>query len=188
MTYSLPSRTAVVVSWVGSAPAPGSVIEKHDRISPASSGFIHRSFWKSFPPIASSSALPESGALLPKMGGANTDWPRISCMSPSLSWPKPPPPSSGSRCAAHSPWSFTCCLSPSVCAANASGLRSATSSGRISSRTKVRIHSSFASNSGSVEKFQLISGLLLETRAHRQHCPCAIAPPESQRSRFRAVI
>ena len=85
MTYSSPSRTARVVSFVGSAPAPGSVIEKHERISPASSGFIHRCFWKSSPPIASSSALPESGALLPKMDGASAERPRISCMRPSLS-------------------------------------------------------------------------------------------------------
>ena len=32
MIHSPPSRTACVVSSVGSAPAPGSVIEKHDRI------------------------------------------------------------------------------------------------------------------------------------------------------------
>ena len=34
---------------------------------------------------------------LPKMLGAYTHWPRISCMRPSLSWPKPWPPSSGRR-------------------------------------------------------------------------------------------
>src|SRR5215213_9145433 len=41
MTHSSPSSTAWVVSSVGSAPAPGSVIEKQLRISPASSGCIH---------------------------------------------------------------------------------------------------------------------------------------------------
>ena len=69
MTHSSPSRTAVVVSSVGSAPAPGSVIEKHERYLPSSSGCIHRSFCSSVPPTAISSALPESGALLPKMLG-----------------------------------------------------------------------------------------------------------------------
>ncbi len=70
MTYSSPSRTAVVVSIVGSAPAPGSVIEKQLRSSPRSSGCIQRSFCSGLPPSASSSALPESGAWLPKIGGA----------------------------------------------------------------------------------------------------------------------
>jgi hypothetical protein len=66
ITYSSPSSTARVASSVGSAPAPGSVIEKQLRSSPRSSGCIHRSFCSAEPPIASSSALPESGALLPK--------------------------------------------------------------------------------------------------------------------------
>ena len=54
-------------------------------------------------PMASSSALPESGALLPNTTGPYGVWPRISCMRPSLTWPNPPPPSSGGRCDAHSP-------------------------------------------------------------------------------------
>ena len=69
MTHSSPSCTAAVVSSVGSAPAPGSVIEKHERILPSSSGCIHCSFCSSVPPTAISSALPESGAWLPKMRG-----------------------------------------------------------------------------------------------------------------------
>ena len=73
MIHSSPSRTAWVVSSVGSAPAPGSVIEKHDRISCDSSGSIHLRFCSSVPPNDSNSALPESGALLPKMRGANVD-------------------------------------------------------------------------------------------------------------------
>ena len=59
-----------MTSSVGSAPAPGSVIEKQERSSPARSGSIQRFFCSSFAPTASSSALPESGALLPKMAGA----------------------------------------------------------------------------------------------------------------------
>ena len=69
ITHSSPSRIAVVVSSVGSAPALGSVIEKHERILPSSSGCIQRSFCSSVPPTAISSALPESGAWLPKMLG-----------------------------------------------------------------------------------------------------------------------
>ena len=70
MTHSSPSRSARVDSRVGSAPAPGSVIEKHERSSPARRGSIQRRFCSSVPPTAISSALPESGALLPKMLGA----------------------------------------------------------------------------------------------------------------------
>src|SRR4029450_2659978 len=56
MTHSSPSRTALVVSSVGSAPAPGSVIEKHERYLPSRSGRIQRSFCSSAPPTASSPA------------------------------------------------------------------------------------------------------------------------------------
>ena len=51
--------------------------------------------------------LPESGAWLPNANGASGEVPRISCMRPSLTWPKPCPPSSGSRCAAYRPRSLT---------------------------------------------------------------------------------
>ena len=87
MTYSSPSRTARVDSSVGSEPAVfGSVIEKPLRSRPSSSGCSHCSRWSSRPvasmPMASSSALPESGALLPKTTGPYGDWPRISCIRP----------------------------------------------------------------------------------------------------------
>jgi hypothetical protein len=51
--------------------------------------------------------LPESGAWLPNANGAIGVLPRISCISPSLTWPKPWPPSSGGRCAAHRPRALT---------------------------------------------------------------------------------
>jgi hypothetical protein len=70
ITHSSPSRTARVRSSVGSAPAPGSVIENALRSLPSSSGCIQRAFWSSLPPTAMSSALPESGAWLPKIDGA----------------------------------------------------------------------------------------------------------------------
>ena len=98
MTHSSPASTALVCSSVGSLPAvSGSVIENAERRSPASSGCSHCSFWSSVPARASTSELPESGAWLPKATGANGLEPRISCMSPSLTCPKPWPPRSGGR-------------------------------------------------------------------------------------------
>ena len=49
MTHSSPSRTALVVKISGSAPPCGSVIEKHDTISPFSSGLSQRSFCAGVP-------------------------------------------------------------------------------------------------------------------------------------------
>ena len=96
ITYSSPSRTARVRSSVGSEPAvSGSVIENAERRSPASSGCSQRSFCSGVPASARISLLPESGAWLPKALGANGEVPRISCIRPSLTWPKPCPPSSG---------------------------------------------------------------------------------------------
>jgi hypothetical protein len=69
ITHSSPSRIAEVVSSVGSAPAPGSVMLKQLRYLPSSSGCIHCSRWAAVPPTAISSALPLSGAWLPKMPG-----------------------------------------------------------------------------------------------------------------------
>src|SRR5262245_41620282 len=62
MTHSSPSRTAVVESSVGSAPAPGSVMLKQLRYLPSSRGCIHASFCSSVPPTEINSALPLSGA------------------------------------------------------------------------------------------------------------------------------
>ena len=154
ITYSSPSRSARVVSRVGSAPAFGSVMENALRRRPSSSGSIHCFFCASFAPSASSSAFPESGALLPNTDGAYTHCPRISCIRPSLTWPNPPPPSSGGRCAAQSPRALTSSCIGAVAARRAGPSRSRVSSGRISSRTNVRIHASCCSNSGSVEKSQ----------------------------------
>ena len=157
MTQSSPSSTAVVSSSVGSEPAVcGSVIEKADFRSPASSGCSHCCFWSSVPAIARISELPESGAALPNTTGANGVVPRISCISPSLTWPKPWPPSSGSRWAAHRPRSRTCSCSGAIARRNASSSSSEkiVSIGQISSRTNVRIQSSCCWNSGSVEKSQ----------------------------------
>ena len=116
MTHSSPSRTADVVNSVGSDPAVcGSVIEKADRKSPSKSGCSHRSRMDSSPvssiPTANNSAFPESGALLPKTTGASGDWPRISCISPNRTCPKPIPPNAGGRWAAQRPWALACSCS-----------------------------------------------------------------------------
>ena len=71
MTYSSPSRSARVFSPVGSAPeTSGSVIEKHERISPASIGSSQRFFCSGVPNSARISMLPVSGAAQLKTRGA----------------------------------------------------------------------------------------------------------------------
>src|SRR6476660_7266828 len=77
-THPSPSRSACVRSSVGSDPAlSGSVIEKADFRSPASSGCSQRSFSADVPASARISELPESGAWLPNELGANGEVPRI---------------------------------------------------------------------------------------------------------------
>ena len=50
MTYSSPSRSMLIETFVASELATsGSVIAKHERISPASSGFSQRSFCSTLP-------------------------------------------------------------------------------------------------------------------------------------------
>ena len=81
ITHSSPSRTAVVCRFVGSAPeTSGSVIEKHEVISPSTSGFIQRSCCSGVPNCQRISAFPESGACAPNDFGANELRPRISFM------------------------------------------------------------------------------------------------------------
>ena len=148
-----------MASSVGSEPAvSGSVIENAERRSPASSGSSHCSFWSGVPASARISALPESGALLPNTNGAYGDVPRISCISPSLTWPKPCPPSSGGRCAAHSPRSLTASRSGAIARSKPSWPSSSktVSIGHTSARTKSAIQSSLRWNSGSVEKSHAI--------------------------------
>ena len=109
ITHSSPSRTAVVPITVGSAPAKnGSVRAKALEISPRRFGQSHRSFCASVAPWARSSMLPLSGACTPKIVIDIMQRPMISDISASRSWPKPAPPSAGSRNAPHRPWAFTC--------------------------------------------------------------------------------
>ncbi len=97
---------------VGSAPAPGSVMEKALFSRPSSKGSRYRGavLLAARTPRSrsrSNSALPESGALLPNTTGAKKVRPSTSWRRPSRTWPNPIPPSSGGRCAAHRPWLFT---------------------------------------------------------------------------------
>ena len=63
MTNSSPSRRIAPEMFVASQEATaGSVIAKHERISPSSSGTSHRSCCSGVPNIASTSMLPVSGA------------------------------------------------------------------------------------------------------------------------------
>src|SRR5260370_19287367 len=63
ITYSSPLRTMLALIFVASEEATsGSVIAKHDRISPASRGFNHFSFCPGVPYRASTSIFPVSGA------------------------------------------------------------------------------------------------------------------------------
>src|ERR1700739_2956843 len=63
MTYSSPSRTTLASMLVAAEEAPrGSVIEKHDRISPVGKGLSQRAFCSAVPYRASTSMLPVSGA------------------------------------------------------------------------------------------------------------------------------
>jgi hypothetical protein len=73
ITHSAPSRTARVRRVVGSEPGTsGSVIEKKERTSPATSGRSQRSFCSSVPNNHRISAFPASGAWQP-----NTSCPQI---------------------------------------------------------------------------------------------------------------
>ena len=63
MTRSSPSRSILVAMFVASDDATsGSVIAKHERISPSSNGSSHRRFCSPVPNMCSSSMLPVSGA------------------------------------------------------------------------------------------------------------------------------
>ena len=86
MTHSSPSRTAVVLITVGSAPAlNGSVKANALEISPRMFGQSQRSFCASLAPWASSSMLPLSGAWTPKIVIEIMQRPMISDISASFS-------------------------------------------------------------------------------------------------------
>ncbi len=107
ITQSSPSRRAVVRRVVGSEPGTsGSVIEKNERISPATSGRSQRSFCSPVPNRCRISALPASGAWQPKTSWAYVDLPISSFRCAYARKPWPVPPASGGTCGAQSPSSF----------------------------------------------------------------------------------
>ena len=124
ITHSSPSRTARVCSSVGSEPAtPGSVIEKNDRISPATSGASQRSFCSSVPNPQRISALPASGAWQPKTYCAQVERPISSLRYAYARKPVPVPPASAGRCGAHNPSAFARRRSASTSSSAASSSR-----------------------------------------------------------------
>src|ERR1700722_386014 len=105
------------------------------------------------------SALPVSGACVPKIVGPHDVRPKISFINASFICPSPSPPSSGPRWQAHSRCLRTSSLSGAMIRANVGSMgRSYTLSpqsasiGSTSSWTNVSIQSSFFWNSGSVSK------------------------------------
>mmetsp|Transcript_14737 Transcript_14737/g.41212 ORF Transcript_14737/g.41212 Transcript_14737/m.41212 type:complete len:223 (+) Transcript_14737:913-1581(+) len=76
----LPSACAVVLRAVGSEPAPGggSVIAKHERISPASIGSRYCRRWSSLAMSSSMCMLPSSGAAMLSATGPSIEYPASS--------------------------------------------------------------------------------------------------------------
>ncbi len=56
----------------------GSVIAKHERVSPLSSGCRNRSTWNGVANLASTSMFPVSGGMQLVASGASSDWPMSS--------------------------------------------------------------------------------------------------------------
>jgi hypothetical protein len=88
------SVRAVVRIIVGSLPAPGagSIIEKPERSSPATSGRRYSSFWRSVPTSSSRCMFPSSGAATRIAAGPSSDRPACSNAGSTVrkSWPRPP--------------------------------------------------------------------------------------------------
>src|SRR5690606_41264414 len=79
ITYSSPSRTMLASIFVASDEATsGSVIAKHERISPLSNGISHSFFCCSEPYLTNTSIFPVSGALQLNTSGAISERPIIS--------------------------------------------------------------------------------------------------------------
>src|SRR5262252_9772457 len=104
ITYSSPSLTMLAAMFVASEDATlGSVIAKHERISPASSGFSHRSFCSGVPYRANTSMFPVSGAEQLKTSGAMGLRPMISHSGAYSRFVNPAPLSESGKKRFHSP-------------------------------------------------------------------------------------
>ena len=114
ITYSSPSRRIVLWMFVASDEATsGSVIEKHDRISPASNGSSHRRLCSSVPNRSSVSMLPVSGAEQLKTSGAMGERPMISHSGAYSRLERPAPRSESGRKRFHSPAALASAFSSS---------------------------------------------------------------------------
>jgi hypothetical protein len=104
MTYSSPSRTIEDWMFVASELATsGSVIEKHERISPASSGTSHSCCCDSVPYFARTSMFPVSGALQLKTSGPMRLCPICSARGAYSRFVSPAPQRSSGRKRFHRP-------------------------------------------------------------------------------------
>src|SRR5215213_2340062 len=136
MTHSSPSSSARVVSPVGSEPAvSGSVIEKHERISPSSSGWSQRSCCSSVPCSARISILPVSGAAQLKTIGAAPFRPISSQSIPYSQLVSPGPKRSSGRNRFHSPSAFARSRSSTSISGYGTPGRTSASSASIASRS-----------------------------------------------------
>ena len=139
MTQSSPSRTARVVQQrrvrAGACRARSSRSRTSGRRPAAGAGSAPSA--RACRPARGSRSCPSPARRCRTSSGAIGLEPRISCIRPSLTWPKPWPPSSGSRCAAHSPCSLTCSCSGAAARRRPSQPSScqSVSSGQTCSRT-----------------------------------------------------
>src|SRR5690606_32493805 len=107
ITYSSPSRTILARILVASEEATsGSVMLKHERISPFSKGFNHFSFCSSVPNWTRTSMFPVSGALQLKTSGAILDLPIISHKNAYSKFVSPAPYLRSVKNKFHSPCDF----------------------------------------------------------------------------------
>ena len=115
MTTSSPSSIMVAAILVASDEATsGSVIPNTERISPASNGLSHFSFWASLPKWYSTSILPVSGALQLKISGAKRYFPMRSAIGAYSSVERPWPSSASGKNRLANPASRALALSASV--------------------------------------------------------------------------
>ena len=95
ITHSSPSWYAHVLMSVGSEPATsGSVIAKHDALTPSHNGFRYFCFCSSVPQCNSVCMLPSSGACALMANGPKLARAASACTIASSTWPSPIPPHS----------------------------------------------------------------------------------------------
>src|SRR5699024_1657088 len=115
ITYSSPSLLMLALILVASLEATsGSVMEKHDLISPANSGSSHSFFCFSDPYRSKTSMLPVSGALQLKTSGPIMERPIISQSGAYSRFESPAPYVLSGRNRFHKPFSLAFCFNSSI--------------------------------------------------------------------------